>query len=112
MPPRRHRVEPRGLAPGALDALAGHSWPGNVRELSHAVERAVILGEGEDLTAADFSLLPVASADDTASLNLEANERRLVETAIREAGGNISHAASALGITRAALYRRIEKHGL
>jgi DNA-binding NtrC family response regulator len=109
---RRHRVEPKPLAPGALDALAAHRWPGNVRELSHAVERAVILAEGDVLTAADFSLLPGAARSEGGTLNLEVNERRLVETAIREAGGNISHAASALGITRAALYRRIEKHGL
>ena len=109
---RRHRVDPKPLASGTLESLAAHRWPGNVRELSHAVERAVILGEADELNAADFSLLPVASLEDTASLNLEANERRLVETAIREAGGNIAHAASALGITRAALYRRIEKHGL
>ncbi|MEO1201420.1 MAG: sigma-54 dependent transcriptional regulator [Pseudomonadota bacterium] len=109
---RRHRVPARPLAAGTLDALAAHRWPGNVRELKHAVERAVILAEGDQLAAADFSLLPPASEETATTLNLEANERRLVETAIREASGNISHAASALGITRAALYRRIEKHGL
>ena len=109
---RRHRIDPKPLAEGALEALAAHRWPGNVRELSHAIERAVILAEGAGLEPADFSLLPAATPADGGSLNLEANERRLVEMAIRNAGGNISHAASALGITRAALYRRIEKHGL
>ncbi|MDJ0938476.1 MAG: sigma-54 dependent transcriptional regulator [Woeseiaceae bacterium] len=109
---RKYRLAPKTVSPAARRELERHRWPGNVRELSHAVERAVILADGDQLEPADFSLLSQSAAAEPTSLNLEANERKLVETAIQEAGGNISHAASALGITRAALYRRIEKHGL
>jgi len=109
---KKYRLEPRSVAADAMAALHAHHWPGNVRELSHSVERAVILADGDELTAADFSLLQAREPVGTGALNLEANERQLVETAIRQAGGNISHAASALGITRAALYRRIEKFDL
>ncbi|MEM8816622.1 MAG: sigma-54 dependent transcriptional regulator [Pseudomonadota bacterium] len=109
---RKYRLPVKRLARSALGVLKAHHWPGNVRELSHAVERAVLLGDGEEMTAADFSFGEPAGKAADRSLNLEQNERLLVETAIRNAGGNISHAASALGITRAALYRRIEKFEL
>jgi len=113
---RKYRLPEKALSPEALAALEAHHWPGNVRELSHAVERAVLLGEGEVMTEADFSFAPPPhrSPDSPAerTLNLEQNERMLVETAIRNAGGNISQAAGTLGITRAALYRRIEKFKL
>ncbi|MDX1507405.1 MAG: sigma 54-interacting transcriptional regulator, partial [Woeseiaceae bacterium] len=108
---RKYRLPRKTVDPSALEALAAHRWPGNVRELSHTVERAMLLGEGDTLTAEDFSLTTPAQPVAT-SLNLEDNERQLVEAAIEKAGGNISHAAKALGITRAALYRRIEKFGL
>jgi len=109
---RKYRVPEKSFSRDALAALAAHHWPGNIRELSHTVERAVLLSDGDDLTAVDFVFTkPVAGAA-AHSLNLEDNERQLVETALKNAGGNISHAASALGITRAALYRRIEKFSL
>jgi transcriptional regulator of acetoin/glycerol metabolism len=76
------------------------------------VERAVILSDGDTLTAADFDLASRAGAEAGSSLNLQANERRLVETALERFEGNVSRAAEALGITRAALYRRMEKFGL
>ena len=109
---RKYRLPGKTLSPDALVALEAHRWPGNVRELSHAVERAVLLGEGEVMTAADFSFVSPPNAPAERTLNLEQNERLLVETAIRNAGGNISQAAGTLGITRAALYRRIEKFKL
>ena len=108
---RKYRLPQKSVDKSALDALAAHHWPGNVRELSHTVERAMLLSEGDTLTADDFSLTKAAQPA-SSSLNLEDNERQLVEAAIEKAGGNISHAARALGITRAALYRRIEKFGL
>ena len=108
---RKYRMPPKTLAPGTLEKLAQYHWPGNIRELSHAVERAVILGAGDELASDDFQL-PRLPAERQSTLNLEANEKRLVSAAIEQAGGNISHAARALGITRAALYRRIEKFGL
>jgi transcriptional regulator with PAS, ATPase and Fis domain len=116
----KYRMPVPRLAPGAQAALRAHRWPGNVRELRHAAERAVILGGGEELTAG--TLLPVQAADATplhalppdtgATLNLEELEREAVATALRLHAGNISQAAKALGITRTALYRRMEKHGL
>ena len=112
----------RDVAPEALSALMEHSWPGNIRGLRHAVERAVILSENPRYEASDFSLpatvaaaahrpsIAAASIDD--SLNLERVERRTIEQALRKHRYNISHAAKELGLTRATLYRRMEKHGL
>ncbi len=108
---RKYGLAPKAVSPAAVNALRAHHWPGNVRELSHAVERALILSDGDQLDAADFRLIK-SEPGSGATLNLEDNERRMVSLALERAGGNISHAAAALGITRAALYRRIEKFGL
>ncbi|WP_347303030.1 sigma-54 dependent transcriptional regulator [Croceibacterium sp. TMG7-5b_MA50] len=118
---RYRRPEP-ALSDTARRALAGYAWPGNVRALRHAVERALILGrEGEALEPADFSLSPapahvahaaIVRPDRLDDLNLERTERRLVEAALTKHGYNISSAAAELGLSRAALYRRMEKHGL
>ena len=109
---RKYQVEPKRLSESALSELRGHQWPGNVRELSHAIERAMILSDGDTLNADDFSFNSAVEHTDAESLNLEENERRIIRLALERAGDNISHAASMLGITRAALYRRIEKFGL
>jgi DNA-binding NtrC family response regulator len=108
---RKYRLAEKTVTAGAMSALRAHAWPGNVRELSHAVERALILSEQDELDTADFRLT-TAAVDTAPSLNLEASERRMVTEALEKSGGNISHAAAALGITRAALYRRIEKFEL
>ena len=99
------------MSESALAALGRHHWPGNVRELSHAVERALILSDDATLGTGDFRLAR-GSDDAPGSLNLEENERRMVSLALEQAGGNISQAAATLGITRSALYRRIEKFDL
>lgn len=109
---RKYRLDEKTVSPTAMSALRRYQWPGNVRELSHAVERALILSENDELDTADFRLTAEAATASPASLNLAANERRMVTEALEVAGGNISHAAAALGITRAALYRRIEKFDL
>ena len=109
---RKYQLPRRPVSPQAMTALEAHHWPGNVRELSHAVERALILSDGDELGAADFQLAAGGRHARRDALNLEASERRLVMQALDEAGGNISRAAALLGITRAALYRRIEKFGL
>jgi len=109
---RRYDLPGRSIDPAAFDRLREWRWPGNVRELSHAVERAVILCDGNVLTADDFDLGGSRRSAEPASLNLEENERALVEQALQAAAGNISKAARSLGITRAALYRRIEKFDL
>src|SRR5690606_14669104 len=109
-----------------LDALVRYPWPGNVRALRHAIERAVILSDEERLSVADFQLHDrrasqaaegegIAILEDlagAADLNLERLEYRAIVQALRRNRYVISHAASELGLTRAALYRRMEKHGL
>ncbi|MGH9467799.1 MAG: sigma-54-dependent transcriptional regulator [Terriglobales bacterium] len=112
----RYRKPITAFEPAALRALEEHAWPGNVRELEHAVERAVLLTPADAVRASDLGLraLP-ASAAPLASLEampLEEAERILVRTALERAGGNIHQAAKALGLSRAALYRRIERYGL
>jgi len=108
------------LSPAARAALSAHDWPGNVRALRHAVERAIILAPGNMLGPEDFSLEPAPARLPSAAivapppedLNLDRVERRLVEQALRKHGYNISLSAAELGLSRAALYRRMEKHGL
>ena len=109
---RKYRLSEKTITATAMSALRAYHWPGNVRELSHAVERALILSESDALDIADFRLTTEVAAASSTSLNLEASERRMVTEALEKVGGNISHAAAALGITRAALYRRIEKFDL
>ena len=104
-----------------MSALCAYDWPGNVRALRHAAERAVILAGAEALTVEDFSLSravpqrPVTTAPPPligSDLNLERAERQMVEQALKKNAYNISLAALELGLTRASLYRRMEKHGL
>lgn len=109
---RKHGVAEKAIAASALAAMRSYRWPGNVRELAHTVERALILGEQDELHIEDLGLRQNLSPESVDGLNLEANERRLVALALRRANGNVSQAAAILGITRAALYRRKEKFGL
>jgi DNA-binding NtrC family response regulator len=102
----------------AESALRRYDWPGNVRALRHAVERAVIMAPGglvepRDLQLDYSSAAEMPSADPSAStMNLEHVEKQTIERALHKHGFNISHAAKELGLTRASLYRRMEKHGL
>ncbi len=111
---RKYRRPLKTISKDGYRLLAEHQWPGNVRELSHAIERAFILHDGESLGPECFEFRQQApgAGSDQRSLTIHDHERRLVSRALEEANGNISHAASALGITRAALYRRMEKFGL
>ena len=114
--------KPAREVPGpVLAALQAYDWPGNVRALRHAAERAVILAGDGEFTAEDFSLsrgLPRAAAASMpppvsgGDLNLERAERQMVEQALKKHAYNISLAAQELGLTRASLYRRMDKHGL
>jgi len=108
---RRYRKAIAGFEPGALDALLAHSWPGNVRELDHAVERAVLMATGDRIRTADLALRRGTDGARLEDLSLEEVEALLVRKAMERYGGNVSHAARALGISRSALYRRLEKHG-
>jgi DNA-binding NtrC family response regulator len=120
---RKYNVPRRHLSAEALALLESYRWPGNVRELKHAIERATILAAGDRFEPADFPAVtagpaaatPTASATLAAApagFDLEAIERQTIARALAEHSGNISRAAGALGLTRAALYRRMEKHGL
>ncbi len=114
---RKYGHARKRFSAGALKRLQQNPWPGNVRELRHAVERAVIMSEGPVLDAADFLMesnpdpvtQPLPAKD---SLKLETLERQAIVAALDQYKGNISHTAKALGITRTALYRRMEKHGI
>jgi DNA-binding NtrC family response regulator len=102
-----------GFEPPALRALVEHSWPGNVRELDHAIERGVLMAQGKAVRLSDLSLK--AGRDASARLDdmsLEDVEASLVKKAMARYDGNVSHAARALGLSRSALYRRLQRFGL
>ncbi|WP_346993267.1 sigma 54-interacting transcriptional regulator [Alteromonas gracilis] len=142
---RKYAKDGIRLSPSLQDAFNAYSWPGNIRELKHAIERAVILCSGEELSLDDFQLQAVSPHINTPSahvaeagnhtadimndaatstppqqpaggageqFNLEDIEKQTISKALKAYRYNISHAAKALGLTRAALYRRMEKHGL
>src|SRR5450631_3322275 len=109
----RYRKATTGFEPSALEAMFQHSWPGNVRELDHAIERAVLMARGPRVQAADLGLSQVRSSTQSLDeLSLEAVESILIRKALARAAGNVSHAAEALGLSRGALYRRMEKYGI
>ena len=97
-----------------INKLMKHNWPGNIREFQHTVERAVILSEGKTLHFTDFTsdINAIQTLEPKDTFNLEEVEKRFILKAIKKNNGNITHAAKDLGITRTALYRRLEKHGL
>lgn len=119
---RKYRKADRSLSQAALEAAKAYSWPGNVRALRHAIERSVIMADGDeievqDLQISESSTTPIAPPPASAvtvldDLNLERMERRLVESALKKHCYNISHTAGELGLTRAALYRRMKKYDL
>jgi DNA-binding NtrC family response regulator len=108
---RRYRKEVTGFDAAALRALERHGWPGNVRELDHAVERAVLLARGSRIGAPDLALDGAPAARGLEEMTLEEVEEHLIKKALDRYGGNVSQAATALGLSRSALYRRLEKHG-
>ena len=109
----RYRKAITGFDAGAVEALLRYAWPGNVRELEHTVERAVLLAEGSTVRASELSLRgPGDGAARLEELSLEAVERVLIEKALGRFEGNVSAAAKALGLSRSALYRRLQRHGL
>jgi DNA-binding NtrC family response regulator len=109
----RYRKPLRGFDDAAVGALMAHSWPGNVRELDHAVERGVLMAGSDRVRSADLALQPAQSlAVHLDDLPLEEVERVLVQKALARYAGNVSHAAQALGLSRSAMYRRLEKYGL
>jgi DNA-binding NtrC family response regulator len=109
----RYRRPIQGLEPAALQMMLQYGWPGNVRELDHTIERAVLMARGERIEAANLGLnAQRGTAQSMDDMSLEAVEAILIRKALARANGNVSHAADALGLSRGALYRRIEKYGL
>jgi len=111
----RYRRPILGFTPEALEALRHHMWPGNVRELDHVLERAVLMSTGSMVTAFDLALEATPDARLSARLeemSLEDAERLLIKKALARFEGNANRAAEALGLSRSALYRRLQKYGL
>lgn len=110
----RYRKAVRSFEPSALTFLLDYNWPGNVRELDHAMERAVLLAQGDMIRASDLGLR--VSREGTPQrleeMSLEEVEALLVRKAIGRYSGNVSQAAEALGLSRSALYRRMQKYGI
>ncbi len=105
----RYRKPTRTFEAAAMQALLDHPWPGNVRELGHVIERAVLLATGDAVHASDLALKPLAAGvGRLEDLPLEEVERILIRKALDKSGGNVSRAAKALGLSRSALYRRLE----
>ena len=104
------------ISEGAMARMHKHPWPGNIRELQHSIERAIILSGSSVLQPEDFNFAPAASKDDgqlaLEQYNLEEVEKLLIRKVLKKYNGNITQAASELGLTRSSLYRRLEKYGL
>lgn len=112
---KKYRKNIQKISPEAMKCLKKYSWPGNVRELQHSLERAVILTESNILQREDFMLSAKQGGDnqtDFSTLNLETIEKQVIEKALKTHSGNVTQASSELGLTRNALYRRMEKHGI
>jgi len=109
----RYRREIGGLEDSALQVLLQYAWPGNVRELEHTLERAVLMCRGQEIQPADLGLNVLRpQAQNLDDLSLESVEALLVRKALQRFQGNVSQASEALGLSRGALYRRMEKYGL
>jgi DNA-binding NtrC family response regulator len=109
----RYRRQVHGLDPFALQVLMQYSWPGNVRELEHTMERAVLMCRTDQVQPADLGVaMQRPQAQSLEELSLESVESILIRKALQRFQGNVSQAAEALGLSRGALYRRMEKYGL
>jgi DNA-binding NtrC family response regulator len=109
---RRHRLDIEGFSEAAVAALQRYGWPGNVRELDHVVERAVLMSRGQRIEPADLRLEAGAGASHRRPVKLEDAEREAIAAALARHDGNVIAAAGELGLSRSAIYRRMEKHGL
>jgi DNA-binding NtrC family response regulator len=109
---RRYRKTLEGFDTGADQALLRHPWPGNVRELDHVVERAVLMAKGPSIAASDLGLrgASVETATKLEDMSLDEVEALLIRKTLARCDGNAQRAAEALGLSRSAFYRRLEKH--
>ncbi len=111
---KRYRKAIEGFQPAALQALLDHAWPGNIRELDHAIERAVLMADGPRVSPEALALRPVreAGASRLDDMSLEEVEAFLIRKALDRHGRNVTAAAHALGLSRSAMYRRLQRYGL
>jgi DNA-binding NtrC family response regulator len=110
---KRYRVEVSGFAPAAVQAMLQYPWPGNVRELEHTLERAVLMCQSGEIQVSDLGLsMQRSQGQNLEELSIEEVEGILVRKALQRFHGNVSQAAEALGLSRGALYRRMERYGL
>jgi DNA-binding NtrC family response regulator len=115
-----YRVEVESITPRAMEWLRGQNWPGNIRQLRQLVERAVLLRGKRELDVDDFAavrdIAPQAAREESlpevGAMTLDEIERAMIEKCMRAYDGNVSRVADALGLSRAALYRRLEKYGI
>jgi DNA-binding NtrC family response regulator len=109
----KYRKPIKGFEPTAMQALLDHPWPGNVRELEHVIERTVLMAKGEQVSVEDLGLRARTDSGPTLSeMKLEDAERYLIAKVLERYGGNVSQAAEALGLSRSALYRRLQRYDL
>ena len=109
----RYRKQLNGFSAAAMQQMMQYPWPGNVRELEHTVERAVLLCRGDEIEPANLTIASArASVPSFDNMSIDEMEALLIRKVLRRCDGNISQAAESLGLSRAALYRRMEKYGL
>src|SRR5580658_5892607 len=109
----RYRKQVKDFSSAAMQQMMQYPWPGNVRELEHTVERAVLLCRGEEIEPANLAIAAQESSPQSfESMSIDDVEALLIRIVLRRCDGNISQSAESLGLSRAALYRRIEKYGL
>ncbi|HZI95533.1 MAG TPA: sigma-54 dependent transcriptional regulator [Patescibacteria group bacterium] len=109
---QHYRKKITGFDPAALQTLMEHAWPGNIRELDHAVERGVLMAREEMVRASDIALRAREGSPRLDEMSLEEVEYYLIRKALAKFGGNVSQAAQALGLSRSALYRRLQRYGI
>jgi DNA-binding NtrC family response regulator len=110
---QRYRKTLSGFEPAAMQALLDHPWPGNIRELDHAVERGVLMAQGAIVRVGELGLrIDREQSSRVEEMSLEEVEGFLIKKAMARFDGNVSQAAKALGLSRSALYRRLQRYGL
>jgi DNA-binding NtrC family response regulator len=110
---QRYRKPVKSFEPAAMQKMLDHLWPGNVRELDHVTERSVLISTSDLIHSSDLGLeSDKASSSKIEDMSLEEVEYLLIKKAMARHSGNISHAAEALGLSRSALYRRMQKYGI
>jgi transcriptional regulator with PAS, ATPase and Fis domain len=112
---KKYKKNINGVNSEGLKKLTQYHWPGNVRELQHAIERAIIMSDSDMLEAEDFLLsaqTQKVEGLDLTSFNLDEIEKAIITKVLKQYQGNITQAATELGLTRTSLYRRMEKYDL